>query len=155
MSFQIHACDPALFAAYFGMPDDALAKENIRKVTVTAKPGTPCRVSLADAEVGETVLLLHFVHQPAQSPFRSSHAIFVREGVARAEPAAGEVPEVLLSRLISLRAFDHADMMIEADVVAGTAVGAAIQRTFCDPSVAYIHLHYARPGCFAASVRRV
>lgn len=155
MPFQIQACDPALFADYFVMPDEALAKENIHRVTVTAKPGTPCRVSLADAEIGETVILLNFEHQPAQSPFRSNHAIFVREGVARAYPAVGEVPEVMLSRLISLRCFDPADMMIEADVVPGAGVGAAIERAFSDPSVAYIHLHYAKQGCFAASVQRV
>lgn len=154
MSFQIQACDPALFADYFAMSAEALSNENIHRVAVTSKPGTPCRVSLADAEVGETVLLLNFEHQPAPSPFRSSHAIYVREGVARATPAAGEVPEVLLSRLISLRSFDHTNMMIQADVVPGVELGGAITRAFADPSVAYIHLHYAKQGCFAASVRR-
>ena len=155
MTFQIQACDPAPFAAFFALTDKALAKRNIRRVTVTAKPGTPCRVSLADAEIGETVLLVNFEHQPAQTPFRSSHAIFVREGVAQAHPAVGCVPEVLLSRLISLRSFDHQDMMIEADVVPGTALGKAIERALSNPAAAYLHLHYAKQGCFAASVRRV
>jgi hypothetical protein len=154
MPFQIQACDPALFDQYFGMPDAALAQRNIHRITVTAKPGTPCRVSLADAEVGETVLLLNFEHQPAPSPFRSSHAIFVREGAAQAHPAAGEVPDVMLSRLISLRSFDPADMMIAADVVPGPKLAEAIEAAFTDRSVAYIHLHYAKQGCFAASVQR-
>jgi hypothetical protein len=155
MPFQIEACDPALFASLFDMPDDQLAKANIRKQVVAAKPGSPCRVSLADAEVGETVLLLNYEHQPASSPFRSSHAIYVREGAVRAHPAVGEVPDVMLSRLISLRGFDDTHMMIHADVVAGAVLGPALEMTLADPKVAYIHLHYAKPGCFAASVRRV
>jgi hypothetical protein len=155
MPFQIQACDPALFADYFRMSDDALAKLNVHRIIVTSKPSTPCRVSLADADVGETVLLLNFEHQPARSPFRSSHAIFVRAQAAQALPAVGEVPEVLLSRLISVRSFDQADMMIDADVVPGVGTAKAIELAFCDPSVAYIHLHYAKQGCFAASVRRL
>jgi hypothetical protein len=31
-------------------------------------------------EPGESVLLVNYEHQPAHSPFRSRHAIFVREG---------------------------------------------------------------------------
>jgi hypothetical protein len=154
MTFQIHACDPAWFSDYALMSDQALAARNIHRVTVTAKPGTPCRVSLADAEIGETVLLLNFQHQPAPTPFQSSHAIFVREGAAQAHPAVGEVPEMLLSRLISLRSFDHADMMIEADVAPGPEAAAAIERMLGNPAVAYMHLHFARQGCFAAVVRR-
>jgi hypothetical protein len=155
MPFQIVACNPALFADYFHLPDAELAERNMRRVTVTTKPGTPCRVSLADAEIGETVLLLNFAHQPAQSPFRSSHAIFVRKDIAQAHPAVGEVPLVMQSRLISLRSFDETDMMINADVVPGAAVAEAIEQAFSDQAVAYIHLHYAKPGCFAASVQRV
>jgi Protein of unknown function (DUF1203) len=154
MAFQIQSCDPAWFSEYFTMTDQTLAEMNIHRVTVTSKPGTPCRVTLADAEIGETVLLLNFQHQPASTPFQSSHAIFVREGAAQAHPAVGEVPEVVRSRLISLRSFDHADMMIEADVLPGAEVGEAIERTFANPAVAYMHLHFAKQGCFAASVRR-
>ncbi|MGL5012205.1 MAG: DUF1203 domain-containing protein [Paracoccaceae bacterium] len=154
MSFQIEACDAAQFASFFAMSDEALAAHQIHRMTVTAKPGTPCRVSLADAEVGETVLLLNYTHQPAPTPFRASHAIYVREGVAQAHPAVGAVPEVLASRLISVRLFDAGDMMVDADVVAGTGVAAALERAFADPAVAYAHLHYAKQGCFAARARR-
>ncbi|QYX57422.1 DUF1203 domain-containing protein [Roseovarius sp. SCSIO 43702] len=154
MTFQIHALDPEIFAGLFELPDDELARRNACRVTVEAKPGTPCRVSLADAEPGETVLLVHHEHQPAQSPYRASHAIFVRPGVARARPAVDEIPEVLRSRLISVRVFDAGDMMIAADVVAGTRLDAALSAAFADPQAHYVHLHYAKPGCFAASVTR-
>ena len=154
MTFQIESLRPDGFAALFAMSDEDLAGYNARKMVVTAKPGTPCRVSLADAEVGETVVLVNYEHQPAQSPYRSSHAIFVRQGVEQASPAIGEVPQVMLSRLMSLRLFDRDDMMIAPDVVPGAELSAAIGQAFGDPAVAYAHLHYAKPGCFAASVRR-
>ena len=154
MCFQIESLDPTQFARFFAMTDDDLANHRARKVVVTAKPGTPCRVSLQDAEIGETVLLVNYEHQPANSPYWSNHAIFVRQQVPQAQPALGEVPEVLLSRLVSVRLFDPHDMMIDADVVAGTALHAAIVQAFDNPQVSYLHLHYAKPGCFAARVRR-
>lgn len=154
MTFQVVGLRPEEFAAFFTMSADELARRNARKMVVTASPGTPCRVSLADAEVGETVVLVNYEHQPAKTPYRSSHAIFVRKGVQQSHLAVGEVPQVMLSRLISLRAFDHDDMMVDADVVPGIELKGAIVQTFANPAVSYLHLHYAKPGCFAGKVKR-
>lgn len=132
MSFQIHALDPEAFAPLFEMSDERLRQLNARREIVATSPGTPCRVSLVDAEVGETVILTHFEHQPADSPYRASHAIFVREGAARAQPKPGEVPPALRSRLLSLRAFDADHMMIAADVRHGAALADALHATFED-----------------------
>ncbi|MBV6657933.1 MAG: DUF1203 domain-containing protein [Devosiaceae bacterium] len=154
MDFQIQALAPDPFAPLFEMDDAQLAARNARKMTVTAKPGTPCRVSLCDAEVGETVVLVHHTHQPAKSPYHASHAIFVRENAEQAKPSVNEVPQVLRTRLISVRLFDEDAMMIGADVVPGEMLGTVLQAAFEDESVAYIHLHNAKPGCFAASVSR-
>ena len=60
-------------------------------MTVSESPGTPCRVTLADAEVGETVILINHTHLKADTPYRASHAIFVREGQPQAHLARGEV----------------------------------------------------------------
>lgn len=154
MAFQIHALDPQPFAPLFAMSDAELAQANARRVIVTEHPGTPCRVSLSDAQVGETVVLTHFIHQPAASPFRSGHAIFVRQGATQAQPLPDQVPQMLLTRLISIRGFDAADMMVSADVVDGQNLAAALGHAFRDPAIAYIHLHLAKQGCFAASVVR-
>jgi hypothetical protein len=118
-------------------------------------PGTPCRVSLADAQVGETVILLNYEHQTANSPYRASHTIFVRKRAEMAHPEPNEVPKVIRSRLMSLRLFDHAHMKIDADVVEGDQLAAALTNAFENSQVAYAHLHNANPGCFAASVTRV
>ena len=52
------------------------------------------------------MLLLNYVHQPADTPYKASHAIFVREGAERAYVGVDEAPECLRGRMLSLRAFD-------------------------------------------------
>lgn len=111
-------------------------------------------MSLEDAAVGESVLLLNYDHQPAASPYRASHAIFVREGAAEYRPVPGAVPEVLRRRTLSARAFDEQGMMVAAEIVAGTALEPVIAALLGDPQAAYLHLHNAGPGCFAARVDR-
>jgi len=110
---------------------------------------------MTDAEVGETVILLNYEHRPEQSPFRATHAIFVRENATQAQLSVGEVPEVLRSRIVSLRLFDKDHMMIDADVLQGDGLADAIKAAFENDGVAYAHLHNAKQGCFAAAVTRV
>jgi hypothetical protein len=154
MSFRIHALPYEPFAALFKLSDADLAQAGATRMVVDTRPGSPCRVSLTDAEPGETVVLVNFEHQPANSPYRASHAIFIRENAEQAFPRVGEVPEVLSSRLISVRAFDERHYLIAADVVEGSKLGEAIPVMLETPEVAYLHLHNAKPGCFAASVTR-
>lgn len=154
MSFRISGLPVASFAPLFGLPDEELARRGIVRHTADRTPGFPCRVSLRDAEPGETLLLLNYEHLPVASPYRSSHAIYVREFAVEARPARDVVPEVLQRRLLSIRAFDRVGMMKEADVVDGQEVASAIDRMFGSPEVDYIHLHNAKPGCFAARADR-
>jgi len=111
-------------------------------------------VSLADAELGEDVLLVHYEHQSAETPFRASHAVYVRPDADEAKPELNEVPALLRSRILSLRGFDEAGMMVHADLADGQELESAIEQVFAVPEVAYIHLHYAKPGCYAARVDR-
>jgi hypothetical protein len=154
MSFRISALPSSAFEPLFGLPDEELARRNVVRKTVDHHPGFPCRVSLADAEIGETVLLLNYEHQPANSPYRATHAIFVREGAQEAHPQIDEIPAVLRSRLLSVRAFDETGMMLDADAVMGEALEPVLERFFADDRVAYLHLHNAKPGCYAARVDR-
>jgi hypothetical protein len=154
MSFQIHALAPEPFAPLFTLPDSELAKVQAIRMTVDSSPGYPCRVSLADAEIGETIILLNFTHQPADSPYQASHAIFVRENAEQAFPEPGAVPEALATRLISARAFDDNHHMVDAQVVDGSELSETIPAMLQDPAVAYLHLHNAKRGCFAARATR-
>ena len=115
MAYAVTSLPAEPFAPLFSLDDEALAARGARRVIADAPLGFPCRVSLGDARPGETLILVHYEHQPAATPFRASHAIFVREGVA---PVAtvDAVPPALRRRLLSLRAFDAHDMMVAADI---------------------------------------
>jgi hypothetical protein len=154
MPFRVTALPAAPFAPLFPLSDAELLRRGVVRRVADRAPGFPCRVSLRDAEPGETVLLLHYEHQPAATPYRAGHAIYVREGTEEARPAPGEVPEVLRLRLLSVRAFDGAGMMTDADVVDGRALEPVVERLLADPAVAYLHVHNARPGCYAARIDR-
>lgn len=155
MTFQIHAVNPDEFASLFDLSEAELRGLGARLQTVTAKPGFPCRVSLADAEVGETVLLVNHEHLDKTSPYRASHAIYIRKGAEQRRLEPGQIPEVLSSRLLSVRGFDCDHLMCEADVVDGRDLGPTLERFFLNAKVTYIHVHNAKPGCFAAHVSRV
>jgi len=55
---------------------------------------------------------------------------------------------------ISIRAFDDAGMIVDADVVPGAEVEALILRLLENPKAAYLHAHNAGRGCFAARIDR-
>ncbi|MEO7038541.1 MAG: DUF1203 domain-containing protein, partial [Candidatus Elarobacter sp.] len=114
----------------------------------------PCRITLEDAEPGEHVLLLNYVHQPADTPFRASHAIYVREAASRAAIFVDDVPPALQGRLLSVRAFDPAGMMIDAGVVNGVELKTVVEPLLANDATAYLHVHYAKRGCYAARVDR-
>ncbi|MCW4461694.1 DUF1203 domain-containing protein [Sphingomonas sp. BT-65] len=80
--------------------------------------------------------------------------MFVAEGAEAPARYADAVPEQLRSRLLSVRAFDADDMMIDAEVLEGAGLEAEITRMLADPRAAYLHVHNARRGCFAARVDR-
>jgi hypothetical protein len=107
-----------------------------------------------DATPGESVLLVNYIHQPADTPFRSSYAIYVREGAEAAYEAVDKIPEAMRRRVISLRAFSDAGMLIDADMAEGIALEPLTARMLADARTAYLHAHYAKPGCYAARIDR-
>jgi Protein of unknown function (DUF1203) len=155
MSFRITGLSPEPFRPLFGLSDQELAAQGARRYVADSKPGFPDRVEVRDAEPGETVLLLNYTHQPADTPYRASHAIFVLEGAKVRYDRIDEVPPALRLRTLSLRAFDKDDLIVDADLVDGGNVESAIQRFFADPRVTYIHAHYAKYGCYAARIDRL
>lgn len=148
MDFRITGLSPDPFRPLFGLPDAQLARRGALRQIVDRKPGYPDRIELRDADPGESVLLLNYTHLPVDTPFHSSYAIYVREG------AHNEVPEQFRPRVLSLRAFDRNDMLRDADIVQGAAAEGLIERLLASPKTAYIHAHYAKPGCFAARIDR-
>ncbi len=121
-------------------------------MTVSEKPGFPCRVSLVDRDVGEKVILLNHVSHDVANPYRASHAIFV----ADSEPAefVDRAPPVFERRLLSLRGFGRDSMMADALIARPGEADAAIRKLFGNGEIAYIHAHNAARGCFSARIDR-
>ncbi|HVI33121.1 DUF1203 domain-containing protein [Phenylobacterium sp.] len=154
MSFVVSALPLAPFAPLFALSDAELAERGVLR-RVADGPGAPCRVTLEDAPVGERVLLLNWEHQPADTPFRSRHAIFVREAARDTTFAPGEIPPAFAARkFLSLRAFDDSGMMVDADLTPTAELPEAVGRLLANPQAAYLHAHYAGAGCYAARIDR-
>lgn len=152
--FRLIALPSERFDPLRALDEAGLRAQGARRMRVDEKPGFPCRVSLADAEVGEEVLLVHFTHHDVDSPYRASGPIFVRMHAATARPAVNEVPAMLRSRLLSIRGYDAAAMLITSEIGEGRDLEEHIERAFLDPRVEYLHLHNARPGCYNCRVLR-
>ena len=155
MHFRISGLEPTQFSHLFSLSEEKLASHGVLRYVVTAKPGFPCRVSLQDAELGEKALLLNYTHLETATPYRASHAIFVRENTTPAELDIDEIPDSIRNRLMSVRAFDAQGMMLDADVVDGKLLEPVLQGLFDNGAVDYVHLHNAKPGCYAARVDRM
>lgn len=155
MNFRISGLSPEPFRHLFGLSDEALAAHGAKRYVADRSPGFPDRIEMRDADVGESLLLLNYVHQPASTPYRASHAIFVREGAESTYQSVNTVPEVMRRRLLSLRGFSGAHYLVDADVVHGRELEPLIERFFSSVDIAYIHAHYAKPGCYAARIEKV
>ena len=153
-SFQLVGLPAAPFTPLFSLSEAELSEIHAQRVVATSNPGYPCRVSLADAEIGDELLLLPYAHQPAASPYRASGPIFVCKSARQAVVEPGVVPAYVTRRLMSVRVYDAAGWMTDAAVCPGAETAAVIERLFEDARVAYIHLHNANRGCFSCAVQR-
>ncbi len=154
MSYVVTGLSPETFAPLFNLDEAGLAARGVIRMTVDSKPGFPCRVTLEDADPGETVLLLNHEHLDVETPYRARHAIFVREGAVAPSRVENALPAALASRLLAIRSYDAEGMMIDAEVIEGAEAEPLIERFLADPRAAYLHAHNARRGCFAARIDR-
>ena len=154
MSFRITGLSAERFTHLFALSDAELAAQGaVRRTADDRKPGYPCRVSLTDSEPGDELILVNYEHHAVDSPYRMRFAIYVRKGEETFDKV-DEVPEQLRVRQLAVRAFDRDGMMEGWEVVDGRHLIAAIEKLFANPKAAYLHIHYAAPGCYAARVER-
>jgi hypothetical protein len=154
MSYRISGLAPQQFSHLIGASDEVLAKHNAIRMTAQSKPGAPCRISLEDAELGESLILINHVSHDVANPYRATHAIFVREEAAEVGEFVDEIPPVFVPRILSMRGFDQAGMMVDALITQLGEAEQGIRTLFDNAEVAYIHAHNATRGCFAAKVER-
>src|SRR5207253_7099421 len=154
MTYRIKGLDPAPYRPLFGLSDEELSQHGVVRMTVSQKPSLPCRVSLTDREIGESVLLVNHISHDVANPYRASHAIFVTEGATEAAEYVDRVPPVFETRVLSLRGFDKDGMMADALLTQPGEADAGIRRLFANPAIETIHAHNAARGCFSAKIER-
>jgi hypothetical protein len=154
IDYRITGLPARLFADVQRATDDELQRRGVERVVVAEPDSAPCRISLEDAAVGEEVLLLNFRHLEVATPYAASGPIFIRRSATQAFDAINVVPQQQRRRLLSVRAFDATDHMVDAEVSPGSELEALIERFLAEPRVAYLHVHNARRGCYACRVDR-
>jgi hypothetical protein len=151
MNYRIVGLPAEKFAHLFTLSDsDLAAAGGVRRI---ADYPYPCRVSLTDAEPGEELVLVNYEHHPVESPYRMRFAIFVRQGDETYDKV-NEVPEQLRKRVLAVRSFDDKGMMVANGLVDGQEVEPVIEELLAPAQVAYLHIHFAAAGCYAAKVVR-
>ena len=153
MTYMIEGLPRERFSALFGLEDAELAALGARRV-VADGGGFPCRVSLVDAEVGESLILLNHVSNDVDGPYRATHAILVRENAEQAPPHFGRIPPVFVSRTLSLRGFGPNGDLIASRVSRPGEHDGAIRDLLSDPAIDHIDAHNAGHGCFSARIER-
>ena len=143
MPFRISGLAVEPFLPLFGLDDESLARAGAVRYVADAKPGFPVPITLEDAEPGESVLLLNHVYQAAETPYRGSHAIFVRESAVKSATFVDEVPASLRTRLLSVRAFDEGGSC-STRTSSTERSSQLVERFFSNRDVAYIHVHNAK-----------
>ncbi len=151
MRFRISGLPAKNFDHLFALSDEELAARGaVRRI---AEQPAPCRISLTDARPGDEVILTNYEHHAVDSPYRMRFAIYVRKGEETYDEIDA-VPDQLRTRTLAARAFDKDGMMVGREIVEGAALEGAIERLLADPRAAYLHVHFAAAGCYAARVDR-
>jgi len=153
--FKIKSLEAEEFSNLFTLDNSELEKIGATRITVDSCPGYPCRVSLEDAEIGEEVILVSYLHHKTNSPYRGNGPVFVRKKGKTTVLEMDEIPTMLSHRLLSLRGYNRNGIMKKALVVEGENLREQLIKIFENEEISYIHIHNAKPGCFNCSVERV
>jgi hypothetical protein len=152
-SFQILALPVAVAEHVRRSRSDPWGNRDIGATPVVEAHSAPCRVCLRDAAVGDEVLLFGYSPFVTPGPYRTVGPIFVH--AAPCPPFAGAtVPDALRRRLLSVRAHGRDGRMLDAEVTPGDGLAALAGRLLAGPDVLELHVHHARPGCFACRIVR-
>ena len=119
---------------------------------VRADGPSPCRRCLRNAEVGDELVLAPYNPFTPESPYAGEGPVFVHaDGCAAPQPTAGALCEQVFGRLLSVRAYDAQAMMLGAEVLPGEELAERAGELLGSEG-AFLHVHFAGPGCFAFRV---
>lgn len=154
MNYIVEGLSPEPFQHLFGMTDEALEQHNVKRCVCNKEHSFPDRVSMRDLDIGETALLLNHTSMDKETPYKASHAIFIKEELQSPYKAENEIPDVMYRRMLSLRAFDKDGMIIHAGLASGDDIEQTIKTMLLDPEVEHIDAHNAGRGCFSGRISR-
>ncbi|KAK0943067.1 hypothetical protein LTR48_004640 [Friedmanniomyces endolithicus] len=125
---------------------------------MTPAVSVPCRRCLHDTVQGQEVILLSYDPFLGDSPYRSRSPIFVHAEDCREYGTAPEEDDTMplqqRSKLLSIRGFDKHNMMVRAELLEDAKALRMCEEMLVGGGCEYIHIHYARYGCFAVRVER-
>ncbi len=134
--------------------DELLSRSDVTRRVADSYPGYPCRRCLRDAEIGEVVALVSYNPFRGESEYSQPGPIFLHADGCRPFRSTDRVPAQLLRRPLSVRAFDATHAMVEARLVLGTSLDATVRELLENEQAAYLHVHNAAAGCWAARIDR-
>lgn len=152
--FTINGLNGEDFKYLYALSDDQLKEHGAIRIKVDKQDAYPDRITLKEIPVGEYAILLNHQYLDRPSPYRGRHAIFIWQGQIQPSVLKNTLPEVMQTRLISLRAFDRNDMMIEATLSSGDGITRSIEGMLAIKQVEYILAHNAIQGCFSCRISR-
>jgi hypothetical protein len=113
------------------------------------------RCCLTDEPDGGGVVLASVMPFRGESPYAAASPVYVHaERCAGHAEKPGTIPGMLRGRLLSVRAYDGEHMLTGTEVLQGTELEGAIERLLGDADGAYLHVHFAGPGCYACRIDR-
>jgi hypothetical protein len=121
-------------------------------------PGFPCRHCLRLGQAGETMLLGSFDLPRPQGVYWTPSPVFLHaQDCPRFAAEDAIAPTVLANGLVSVRAYDSAQMCLYdlGQVCEGPAVAVPLARALGDARTRFVNIHTARPGCWLAGAEAV
>jgi len=136
--------------AIHALPAGEVETDGPTAVRRAADERSPCRRCLRDASAGEPLVLASYDPFTVRSPYAGSGPVFVHADGC--EAFEGAQTEQVAGRTLSIRAYDADAMLTDAVVLPGERFQAAAREMLDDPDTAFLHVHFAGPGCFAFRV---
>ena len=119
-----------------------------------ADRGAPCRHCLHDAAPGDELILTGHSPFDQRGPYKEVGPIFLHAAGCPAYASPTVIPPVVRRRLVTIRAYDESQSIVDADVVDGADAESLIERLFADTRTRYLHARTARFGCFLCRIER-
>lgn len=129
-----------------GAPDHVL-------VTANSPTGYPCRHCLCWAKPGERLVLFPYASVSPGHPYSESGPIFVHAEPCERYAQTDQFPANFKKGRV-IRAYDSAQMMIDAVVVKGDEPEAIVADLLENPETQFLQVRSVTRGCYTLTIER-